>query len=74
MYAVAHLDGMALSGSLPGDITLEAKGIAAGCWWDAHGDLAADRPVLLMADAQERVGPAMLVDAGPPHSRMRASA
>ena len=52
MDAIAHLDGMTLSGSLPSDVALEAEGIAAGWWWNARGDLAPDRLVLLVAELQ----------------------
>ena len=50
MDALARLDGMALSGSPPGDVALEAESIAAGWWWDAHGDLAPGRLVLLVME------------------------
>ena len=51
MDAVARLDGMVLAGSPPGDVALEAEGIAAA-WWDAYGDLAPDRLVLLVTELQ----------------------
>ena len=51
MDAVARLDGMVLAGSPPADVAVEAEGIAAA-WWDAHGDLAPDRLVLLVAELQ----------------------
>ena len=51
MDAVARLDGMVLAGSPPDDVALEAEGIAAA-WWDAHGDLAPDRLMLLVTELQ----------------------
>ena len=50
MDALARLDGMATEGSLPDDVAREAETIAAGWWWNAHGDLTPDRLVLLMQE------------------------
>ena len=52
MDALARLDGMAAAGSLPGDVAREAETIAAGWWWNAHGDLTPDRLVLLVQELQ----------------------
>jgi len=43
--ALVRLDGMALAGSMPDDVAHEAEAIAAGWWWNAHGDLTPDRLV-----------------------------
>jgi hypothetical protein len=50
--ALVRLDGMALAGSLPDDVAHEAEAIAAGWWWNAHGDLIPDRLVLLVQELQ----------------------
>ena len=52
MDALARLDGMATAGSLPDDVAREAETIAAGWWWNAHGDLTPDRLVLLVQELQ----------------------
>ena len=50
--ALARLDSMAATGSPPDDVTHEAEAIAAGWWWNAHGDLASERLVLLVQELQ----------------------
>lgn len=50
--ALIRLDGMALAGSLPDDVANEAEAIAAGWWWNAHGDLTPDRLILLVQELQ----------------------
>ena len=52
MDALDRLEGMAAAGSLPGDVAHEAEVIAAGWWWNAHGDLTPDRLVLLVQELQ----------------------
>ena len=48
LNALARLEGMAVAGLPPDDMTREAELIAAGWWWDDRGDLAPDRLVLLV--------------------------
>lgn len=50
--AQARLEGMAAAGSLPDDVAHEAEAIAAGWWWNAHGDLAPERLALLVQELQ----------------------
>lgn len=50
--ALARLERVATAGSLPDDAAWEAEAIAAGWWWNAHGDLTPDRLVLLMQELQ----------------------
>jgi hypothetical protein len=52
MDALARLEGMAAAGSLPDDVARKAEVIAAGWWWNAHGDLTPDRLVLLVQELQ----------------------
>ena len=41
-----------MSGCLPEDVAREAEAIAAGWWWNAQGDLAPDRLLLLVQELQ----------------------
>ena len=50
--ALARLESMAAAGSPPDDVAHEAEAIAAGWWWNAHGDLAPERLVLLVQELQ----------------------
>ena len=50
--ALTRLEGMAAAGRLPGEVAYEAEAIAAGWWWNAHGDLTPDRLVLLVQELQ----------------------
>lgn len=50
--ALARLEGMAAAGSPPDDVAHEAEAIAAEWWWNAHGDLAPERLVLLVQELQ----------------------
>ena len=50
--ALARLEGMAAAGSLPDDVAHEAEAIVAGWWWNAQGDLAPERLVLLVHELQ----------------------
>ena len=50
--ALARLESMAAAGSSPDDVAHEAEAIAAGWWWDAHGNLAPERLVLLVQELQ----------------------
>lgn len=43
--ALARLESMATAGSPPDDVAHEAEAIAAGWWWNVHGDLAPERLV-----------------------------
>ncbi len=50
--ALVRLESMAAAGSPPDDVAHEAEAIAAGWWWNAHGDLAPERLVLLVQELQ----------------------
>jgi len=50
--ALTRLEGMAAVGKLPGEVACEAEAIAAGWWWNEHGDLTPDRLVLLVQELQ----------------------
>lgn len=50
--ALARLESMAAAGSPPDDVAHEAEEIAAGWWWNARGDLAPERLVLLVQEMQ----------------------
>ena len=50
--ALARLENMAAAGSPPDDVAHEAEAIAAGWWWNAQGDLAPERLVLLVQELQ----------------------
>ena len=52
MDALARLENMATAGSLADDVAHEAEAIAAGWWWNAHGDLTPARLVLLVQELQ----------------------
>lgn len=38
LEAVDHLEALARAGALPGDVAAEARGIAAGWWWQGRGE------------------------------------
>ena len=50
--ALARLEGMAAVGKLPGEVACEAEAIAAGWWWNEHGDLTPDWLVLRVQELQ----------------------
>ncbi len=50
--ALARLESMAAAGSLPDDVAQEAEVIVGGWRWNAQGDLAPERLVLLVQKLQ----------------------
>lgn len=50
--ALIRLESVAAAGSAPDDLAHEAEAIVAGWWWNAHGDLAPERLVLLVQELQ----------------------
>ena len=65
--ALARLEGMAAVGKLPGEVACEAEAIAAGWWWNEHGDLTPARAAGAGAAALVRDrGRALRAPVGPP--------
>ena len=48
--ALCRLETLAEAGATPDEVAQDAALIAAGWWWDARGDLASDRLVLLVQE------------------------
>ncbi len=50
LNALCRLESLAEVGASPDEVAHGASLIAAGWWWEAHGDLAPDRLVLLIQE------------------------
>ena len=50
--ALARLESMAATGGSLDDVAHEPEAIATGWWWNAYGDLAPERLVLLVQELQ----------------------
>ena len=48
--ALCRLESLAEEGASPDEVAHDAALIAAGWWWEARGDLASDRLVLLVQE------------------------
>ncbi len=48
--ALCRLETLAEAGASPDEVAHDAAVIAAGWWWEARGDLAPDRLVLLVQE------------------------
>ncbi len=53
--ALRRLETLAEAGASPDEVAHDAAVIAAGWWWNARGDLAPDRLVLLVQELRPLV-------------------